>query len=177
MTLTLNPAIRNIASARRLSLVNICVRFLRNPSRASRVTERKGKKVIWSLTPKYDLDIESSHPDHCFCISSQSGKHLCQVSSKSFKGFKSYRGEGKKSYGLWPLSMTLTLNPAIRNIASAQRLSLVNICVRFLQNPSRGSRVIERKGKKVIWPLTPKYDLDLESSHPEHCFCTSSQSG
>jgi len=49
MTLTLNPAIRNIAYARRLSLVNICVRFLRNPSRGSRVTERKGKKGIWLL--------------------------------------------------------------------------------------------------------------------------------
>jgi len=125
MTLTLNPAIRNIASARRLSLVNICVRFLRNPSRASRVIEWKRKKVIWPLTPKYDLDLESSHPEHCFCTSSQSGKHLCQVSSKSFKGFNSYRAEGKK----------------------------------------------------VIWPLTPKYDLDLESSHPKHCLCTSSQSG
>jgi len=43
--------------------------------------------------------------------------------------------------------MTLTLNPAIRNIASAHRLSLVNICVRFLRNPSRGPRVTERKGK------------------------------
>ena len=96
MTLTLNPAIRNIASARRLSLVNICVRFLRNPSRASRVTERKGKKVIWFLTPKYDLDLESSHPEHCLWTLSQSGKHLCQVSLKSFKGFKSYRSEGKK---------------------------------------------------------------------------------
>ena len=124
-SMTLNPAIQNIASAHRLSLVNICVRFLRNPSRGSRVTERKGKKVIWPLTPKYDLDLESSHPKHCFCTSSQSGKHLCQVSSKSLKGFKSYRAEGKK----------------------------------------------------VIWPLTFKYDLDLESSHPKHCFCTSSQSG
>ena len=59
MTLTLKRAIRNIASACRLNVVNICVRFLRNPSR---VTERKRKK----------------------------------------------------SYGLWPLSMTLTLNTAIR---------------------------------------------------------------
>ena len=124
--MTLNPAIRNIASAYRLSLVNICVRFLRNPSRGSTVTERKDKKVIWPLTPRYDIDVESSNPEHCLCTSSQSGKHLCQVSSKSFKGFKSYRGEGKK---------------------------------------------------RVIWPLTPKYDLDLESSNPEHCVCTSSQSG
>jgi len=59
----------------------------------------------------------------------------------------SQKAEGKKkSYGLWPLGMTLTLNPAIRNIASAHRLSLVNICVRFLRNPSMGSRVTERKG-------------------------------
>ena len=29
--------------------------------------------------------------------------------------------------------MTLTLNPAIQNIASARRLSVVNICVKFLQ--------------------------------------------
>ena len=71
--------------------------------------------------------------------------------------------------------MDRQMDPAIRNFASARRLSLVNICVRFLRNPSNGSRVTERKGKKVIWPLTPKYDLD--SSHPEHCFCTSSQSG
>jgi len=35
---------------------------------------------------------------------------------------------------------------AIQNIASANRLSVVNICVRFLWNPSRGSRVTERKG-------------------------------
>jgi len=125
MTLTLNPAIQNIASAHRLSLVNICVRFLQNPSMASRVTHQKGKKVIWLITPKYDLDLESSQPKHCLSTSSQSGKHLCQVSSKSFKGFKSYRAEGKK----------------------------------------------------VIWPLTSKYDLDLEYSHSEYCFCTSSQSG
>ena len=121
---------------------------------------------IVSGFPKYDLD--ASQPEHCFCTSSQCGYHLCQVSSKSFKGLQS--GREKKSYGLGPLSMTL--NPAIRNIASAHRLSLVNICVRFLRNPSR---VTEIKGKKVIWPLTPAYDL--ESSHPEHCFCTSSQSG
>ena len=125
MTLTLNPAIHNIASAHCLSLVNICVRFLRNPSRGSRVTERKGKKA----------------------------------------------------YGLSPLSMTLTLNQAILNIAYARRLSLVNICVRFFRNPSRGLRVTEQKGKKVIWPLTSMYDLDLESSHPKHFFCTASQSG
>ena len=100
MTLTLNPAIRNIASAHCLSLVNICVRFLRNPSRGSRVTEGKGKKGIWPLTPKYDLDLESSHPKPRFCKSSQSGKHLCEVSSNSFKGFNSYRAKGKKSYDL-----------------------------------------------------------------------------
>ena len=98
LSMTLNPVIRNIASAYRLSLVNICVRFLRNPSRGSRVTERKGKKVIWPLAPKYDIDLESSHPKHYFCTASQSGKHLCQVSSKSFKGFKSNRAEGKKSH-------------------------------------------------------------------------------
>ena len=93
--MTLNPAIQNIASAHRLNLVNICVRFLRNPSRGSRVKEQKGKKVIWPLTPKYELDLESSHSKNCFCTSSQSGKHLCHVSSKSFRGFKSYRAEGK----------------------------------------------------------------------------------
>ena len=75
------------------------------------------------------------------------------------------------------LSMNLTLNPAIRNIAYARRFSLVNSCVRFLRSPSWASRVTERKGKKVIWYLTPKYDNDLESSHLEHCFCTSFQSG
>ena len=41
-SMTLNPAIQNIATAHRLRLVNICVRFLRNTSRALRVTERKG---------------------------------------------------------------------------------------------------------------------------------------
>jgi len=40
----------------------------------------------------------------------------------------------------------MTLNPVIQNIASAHRLSLVNICVMFLRNPSKGSRVTERKG-------------------------------
>ena len=79
--------------------------------------------VIWPLTPKYD--VESSHPKHCFCTSSQSGKHLCQGSSKSLKGFKSYRAEGE--------NINMTLNPAIQNIASARRLSVVNICVKFLQ--------------------------------------------
>ena len=71
--------------------------------------------------------------------------------------------------------MTLTLKRAIQNMASACRLNVVNICVRFLRNLSRGSRVTERKGKKVIWPLTPKYDLDLESSR--NIAFSSSQSG
>ena len=94
------------------------------------VQEWKWNKVIWPLTPKYDLDLEASHTEHCFCTSSQSGKHLCQVSSKSFKGFKSYRAEGKQSHMTFD---PLTLKPAIRNIASARRLSLVNICVRFFE--------------------------------------------
>ena len=68
--------VQNIASAHRLSLVNNYVRFLRNPSRCSRVTERKGNK----------------------------------------------------SYGLWPLSMTLTLNPAIRNFV----LHVVSVWLTFV---------------------------------------------
>ena len=96
--MTLNSAIGNIASARRLSLVNICVRFLRNPFKGFKSYRAEGKKVISPLTPKYDLDLESSHPKHCLSTSSQSGKHLCQVSSKSFKGSKSYRAERKKSH-------------------------------------------------------------------------------
>jgi hypothetical protein len=95
LTLTLKQAILNMASAHGLNVVNICVWFLRNPSNGSRVTERKGNKVIWPLTPKSDLELEASHPEHGFCTSSQCGKHLCQVSSKSFKWFKSYRAEEK----------------------------------------------------------------------------------
>jgi len=54
--------------------------------------------------------------------------------------------EQKGNKVIWRLSMTFTLKPAIRNIAAARRLSLVNICVRFLRNPWSGSRVTERKG-------------------------------
>jgi hypothetical protein len=83
-----------MASARRLNVVNIYVRFLRNPSRGLRVTGRKRTK----------------------------------------------------SYDLRSLSLTLTLKRAILNMASARRLNVLFICVRFLRNPSRGSRVTERKG-------------------------------
>jgi hypothetical protein len=52
---------------------------------------------------KSDLDLEVSHPEHGFCMSSQCGKHLCQVSSKFLEGFKSYRVEGKL--------LTMTFDP------------------------------------------------------------------
>ena len=106
------------------------------------------------------LQLQNQH--YYTCISNENVVNKCvrclqNVSLKSFKGFKS--GSETKSYGLWPLSMTLTLKPAIRNIASAHRLGLVNICVRFLRNLSRGSRVTEQKGNKVIWRLSMTFTL------------------
>ena len=42
----------------------------------------------------------------------------------------------------------MTLNPAIQNIASAHRLSLVNVCVRFLRNKSfQGVKSYRAEGK------------------------------
>jgi len=51
--------------------------------------------------------------------------------------------------------MTLTLNPAIRNYAYARRLSLVNICVRLLRNPSKGFNSYRAEGKKSNMAFDP----------------------
>jgi hypothetical protein len=83
--------------AHHLNVVNIYVRCLRNPSRGSRVTERKGNTVIRPLTPKSDLDLEVSHPEHGFCTSSQCGKHLCQVFLRNpSRGSRVTDGKGNK---------------------------------------------------------------------------------
>ena len=109
--------------------------------------------MLRSLWPwPWSPDLGVSHVEHVLCTSSRCGEHLSEVSSKSFKGLKSYRAD--RIFNV-KVTVTLTLEPAMRNMRSARRLDVVNICLKFHQNPSKGWRVTERTGFSMLRSLWP----------------------
>ena len=57
--------------------------------------------------------------------------------------------------------MILTLNRPWSNIHTAHQLIILDICADLLENPTRGSKDIERTRNTVIQCLTLNYDFDL----------------
>jgi hypothetical protein len=79
---------------------------------------------------------------------------------------------------LWPPSVTLTSEVGDRLLCMTHHLIIVNNCVKYLQNPFKDKKVIDRTrhipSNRQCWPWMSKCNLDLGGRWPVVAHDTSS---
>ena len=127
------------------SMVNMYGELFQNHSSGSKVIERIRNVVIWPLTCNCDIEIEPKWLYNTVCTSSQYGRHVWWVISKSFKQFKII--ERTRNIVIWTLLLYL-LPWQWTKVDVLCALNIVSIwwtfVVSYFQNTSNGSKVVER---------------------------------
>jgi hypothetical protein len=109
--------------------------------------------VIWSLTPKCNIDLCHRHLNFSHDNPPHFGGQLSQVIFKSLYVYRSYNGEWCfiLLFDIWPLSLTLAfaIDTSILHATLCLTLEKICPCMYRSYDPDTG------------FALTPKCDLDL----------------
>jgi hypothetical protein len=115
------------------------------------------------FTSACDLDVRGRDAGVGHDTLSNYSDYLCQVFLKSFDLWKSYRPD-TDYVKLWAPSVTLTLEVVGRLLHWTHRLIIVNNCCKYLQNPFKDKKVMDRTrhipSNRKCWPWISKNDID-----------------